>query len=216
MPRVAVDVSVTDPDLAARFDAVLARDHDGEAKPDISLVVQPPRLPVVGVINTHAQPAYGEDCAETAAAVVVEALRGYPAAVIDLDTRVDPRLSPLERDPRSCAELESLLTRLDALVTSRLHGLVLGLRNGVPTVAIDVIPAGGKVAAQADVLSWPHLIRVEDLTVDAVRAMLDRCLKPAARDHAAAAVAAAAEPLADLRRRFQRTVAAYQPSRSHH
>lgn len=202
VPRVAVDVSVTDPALASRFDAVLARDQEGTARPDISLAVRPGRLPVVGVINTHAQPAYGEDRAEEAAAVVAGALRDYPAAVLDLDTRVDPRLEAADRDPRSCAELESVLARLDAVVTSRLHGLVLALRNGVPALAVDVMPGGGKVTDQAAALGWPHLVGVDDLSVHAVRDGLDACLRSGARELARAAAGTAEAPLADVRDRF--------------
>lgn len=200
--RIAVDVSVTDREVAGRFDVVLARDHDGPATPDIALAVTPAPLPVVGVINTHAQPSYGEDRAEAAAEVVIEALGTYPAAVLDMDTRVDPRLGPLERDPRSSSELEALLRRLDVLVTSRLHGLVLGLRNGVPTVAIDVMPAGGKVTAQAAALGWTEVIGVAELTVEAIHLAVDRCRRPDARAAVALARAAWEDPLRQVRDRF--------------
>ena len=42
-------------------------------------------------------------------------------------------------------------------MTTRLHGLVLALKNGVPAVAIDTVAGGAKVARQADALGWPVL-----------------------------------------------------------
>ena len=205
--RIAVDVSVVDAAMAARFDDVLARDHEGPAQPDISLAVAPPRVPLIGVIHTHPQPAYGEDRAGQAAAAVNDALRGYPAAVLHLDTRIDPTADPLALDARSCAELESVLARLDVLVSARLHGLVLGLRNGVPTVAVDVMPGGGKVTAQARALGWPHVVGVEQLTTEALRDCLDACLEPGAREAVARAAATWESTLDEVRRRFQAAAA---------
>ena len=53
--------------------------------------------------------------------------------------------------PSTAAQVESLLRRLDAVVSSRLHGMVLALKNGVPVVALDPVDGGAKVAAQAGI-----------------------------------------------------------------
>lgn len=202
IPRVAVDVSLVDRPLAERFAAVISRDGDGPTQPDISLAVRPPKLPVIGVINTHPQPAYGKDRAEEAAVAVSSALRDYPAAVISLDTRVDPRLDAINRDPRSCAEAESLIARVDVMVTSRLHGLVLALRNGVPTVAIDVMPGGGKVKDQARVLGWPHVIGTDDMSPERIRGAIEVCLHPDTKAAVAAVATRWPGPLEAVRGRF--------------
>jgi exopolysaccharide biosynthesis predicted pyruvyltransferase EpsI len=59
-----------------------------------------------------------------------------------LDTRLD------SRDWRLCSTAEafmSLVPRLEVVVTTRLHGLVLALPAGVPALAIDPVAGGGKV-----------------------------------------------------------------------
>ncbi len=60
---------------------------------------------------------------------------------VPIDTRLDTNSSRL----RSAAEVESLIARMDLVITTRLHGLVLALKNGVPAVAIDPIPGGFKI-----------------------------------------------------------------------
>jgi len=44
------------------------------------------------------------------------------------------------------------------VVTTRLHGLVLGLKQGVPVLAVDPVAGGAKVAAQAAAWGWPVLL----------------------------------------------------------
>ena len=56
-------------------------------------------------------------------------------AVVAIDTRLDANRTGL----RTPAQVESLIARTDVVVTTRLHGLVLALKNGVPAVAIDTV-----------------------------------------------------------------------------
>jgi polysaccharide pyruvyl transferase WcaK-like protein len=71
---------------------------------------------------------------------------------------------------------------VDVLITNRLHGLVLGLKNSIPVVAVDPIAGGGKVTAQARALGWPILIPAEELSAEkldeTVRICLGRDLSP--------------------------------------
>jgi hypothetical protein len=72
---------------------------------------------------------------------------------------VDTRLAHGEwRSPASAAQVEAVIARADVVVTTRLHGLVLALKNGVPALAIDPVAGGGKVAAQAAAWGWPVLL----------------------------------------------------------
>jgi hypothetical protein len=180
--RIAVGVSMT-PGGGGSFDAVLARDDRAVARPDLSLGVPPAATAVVGVTLGHPQPEYGErgrhDVAER---LVRDLMRGSDAAPLELDTRLD------ERDELSCrtaACFTSLLARVDAVVTTRMHGLVLALRAGVPAVALDPIAGGAKVAAQAAALGWPAGCTVDDATVPALAELLDWCLGDEARARAA-------------------------------
>lgn len=72
-----------------------------------------------------------------------------------VDTRLDPRQW---RNPSTPGQLDSVLCRLDAVLTTRLHGLVLALRLGVPVLAVDPVNGGGKVGAQAAAWGWPALV----------------------------------------------------------
>ena len=52
---------------------------------------------------------------------------------MQIDTRLDvPNNSGL----RTPAEIESLIAAMDVMVTTRLHGTVLALRNGVPAIPL--------------------------------------------------------------------------------
>ena len=65
---------------------------------------------------------------------------------------------------RTAAEVESLIARVDVVVTTRLHGLVLALKNGVPAVAVDPVRGGAKVCRQAQTLGWPYAYAVDEAT----------------------------------------------------
>jgi hypothetical protein len=167
--RIAVGVTVVDPSDAAvtGFDVVLARDIAARAgHRDLASTVDTSPVPVVGVILAPGQPEYGERRRHQAAHQRLEAwLSDQDCARVAVDTRLDPR------HWRSCAtpdQLDSLLRRLDAVVTTRLHGLVLALRHGVPALAVDPVAGGGKVSAQAHAWSWPALVAAESVVADSV------------------------------------------------
>jgi hypothetical protein len=163
--RVAVGVSVVDAGSPAvtGFDRVLVRDAPG-AEPTADLAARAPGLPgrpVAGVILTHGQHEYGPRRRhEQVAAAVTRWLAGKDCARLELETRLDAH------DWRLCAtpaQLESVLARLDLVVTDRLHGLVLALRAGTPALAVDPVGGGAKVTAQARACGWPALVAAEEL-----------------------------------------------------
>ncbi|GAB3734145.1 polysaccharide pyruvyl transferase family protein [Amycolatopsis oliviviridis] len=160
--RIAVGVSVIDPEdeTVTGFHEVLARDRDGIGSPDLSLTAPTDEVLVTGVILAPAQGEYGE--AGRHADVhgsLTEWIAGVDCARVPLDTRL--AASDWERC-ETPDQFTSILSHLDVVVTTRLHGLVLGLRAGVPVLAVDPIAGGGKVSAQADALGWPALVNAED------------------------------------------------------
>jgi hypothetical protein len=180
--RIAVGVSMT-PGAGGSFDDVLARDDGTVARPDLSLAAPPAATAVVGVTLGHAQPEYADRGRhDLAHGLVRDLMRQARAAPLELDTRLDAR------DALSCRTAErftSLIARVDAVVTTRLHGLVLALRAGVPALAIDPIAGGAKVAAQAAALGWPAARTVDEADVTGLVALLDWCLTGEARTRAA-------------------------------
>lgn len=158
--RVAVGVSVIDPDDPAvtGFDVVLPRDGTGGSygpRGDLSAGTRSAAVPVVGVVLAPGQAEYGERrCHERVRDRLTGWLAAHDCAPVPLDTRLD------REDWRMCttpAQYESIVRRLDLVVTTRLHGLVLALKNGVPVLAADPVAGGAKVSAQAHVWDWPVL-----------------------------------------------------------
>lgn len=185
--RVAVGVSVLDPEDRAvtGFHRVLPRDGGGP-RPTIDLAAAAPadEVPVVGVLLAPGQAEYG---ARGRHADVHAALTGWVGTLDCARLPLDTRLAA--GDWRHCArpdELLSILARLDAVLTTRLHGLVLALHQGVPALAVDPVRGGGKVSAQAEALGWPAVIGADEVEQDG---LLDHwwawCLSPAGRAAAA-------------------------------
>src|SRR5581483_6554472 len=124
---VGVDVTMLD-DLERwnPFDVLLERDSSRTTRPDLAFLAPPRRVPVVGVVLIDAQPEYGDgDLHEPADAAIERVLAAREVVTIRVDTRLDT-------NDQTAAEVESLIARTDAVLTTRLHGLVLALKNGVP------------------------------------------------------------------------------------
>ncbi|WP_217711357.1 polysaccharide pyruvyl transferase family protein [Actinomadura sp. NAK00032] len=161
--RVAAGVSVVDPDDPAvtGFDAVLPRDTPAAApRHDLAALPESPSVPVVGVVLAPGQREYGpRRLHDRLARELTGWLGARGCARLPLDTRLDPRDW---RTFGTAAEFESVLRRLDLVVTTRLHGLVLALKNGVPALAVDPVGGGAKVTAQARAWSWPAVLTVPE------------------------------------------------------
>ena len=93
------------------------------------------------------------------------------------------------------------------MVTTRLHGMVLSLRQGVPAVAIDAIPGGAKVTRQAAALGWPAALRA-DVSDEALGKAWDFCLTDEAMSERVSAPSARAGELGELERSFVAALAA--------
>lgn len=163
--RLAVGVSVVVPDDPAvtGFHRVIARDEAG-ASPSRDLAAAPrcAQVPVVGVVLAHAQHEYGNRQRHAGVhAVLTSWLARQDCARLPFDTRLD---SHDRRLARTSGQLESVIRRLDVMVTTRMHGLVLALKNGVPVLAVDPIAGGAKVSAQAAAWAWPAVVAADSLT----------------------------------------------------
>lgn len=148
--RIAVGVTVCDPadPAVTGFDVVLARDTPkGQGRWDLSATARIEQVPVVGVALAPGQPEYGERRRhDEVHQRITTWLLEQDCARVPVNTRLDPRQW---RNPSTPGQLDSVLCRLDAVLTTRLHGLVLALRLGVSVLAVDPVDGGGKVGAQA-------------------------------------------------------------------
>jgi hypothetical protein len=95
--------------------------------------------------------------------------------------RIDTRLDTNGTGLRTPAEVESLIARMDIVVTTRLHGLVLALKNGVPALAIDPVAGGAKIKRQAETVGWDVVFTPEGLSPDRLQSAFDYCLTTEAR-----------------------------------
>jgi hypothetical protein len=178
------------------FDLLLERDSSRAARPDLVFLSAPSPVPVVGLVRVHPQKEYQERSAHEAAdALLDQLLATREVAVVPIDTRLDRNATGL----RTAGEVESLIARVDVVLTTRLHGLVLALKNGLPAVAVDPVRGGAKIRRQAETLGWPHAFAVDEATPAGLAAAFERCLRPEARVAASAVAARAREKLAAVR-----------------
>ena len=183
------------------FDLLIERDSDMGANVDLVFGTNAPLPPVVGVCLVEEHPE-----AEVARANrVIEELLAIRNWHGSRSTRAWTRT----RSACTPREIEALIARMDVLITTRLHGLVLALKNGVPVIAIDAVLGGGKISVNprwSDGRScslWTAWIRKLELGARARAQPEGRTLARACACRAAGALLAvrSCSPRTDVRRR---------------
>ncbi len=177
------------------FDLLIARDSDLETNADIVFLAEGGRVPLLGVCRVESHP---EAEVERADAAIDALLGGVEAAVVPIDTRLDANETGL----RTAAEIETAIARVDLLVTTRLHGMVLALKNGVPALAIDAVPGGGKIVRQAGRIGWPLAFALDRATPQALAEALRWGLSADGRRTAAECALTARGQAQQVRDRF--------------
>jgi hypothetical protein len=180
------------------FDLLFERDSSATVRPDVSLLAEPKPVPVVGVVLVHPQREYGKAYDNAANEAIERFIASRPMAVVRIDTRLDVNATGL----RTSAEVEAVIRRMDVVLTTRLHGLVLSLKNGVPPIAIDPVVHGAKVLRQARALEWPSVFTTSSITAGALQQAFDWSLTPVARVRAERCRAQAVARLQRVRERF--------------
>jgi hypothetical protein len=182
--RVGINLTMVTPvDNWNPFDVLLERDSDRTTRPDLSLFSEPVAMPVVGRCLVHRQSSYrGRERHGDTAECFERLIRRRGFAAIDIDTVWTRKENPIQ----SAEQLISVLRRVDLLLTNRLHGLVFGLKAGVPVLAIDAITGTAKVTLQARVLDWPACLPIDDATDERMDSLVDWCLTDEAKAKAQA------------------------------
>lgn len=168
------------------FDFLVERDSAEAINPDMVFASRQPLPPVAGICLVEPHP---EADVARANAVIARLVARHEAAWITIDTRLDANATGL----RTKGEVEAIIARLDVLVTTRLHGLVMALKNGVPAIVIDTVPGGGKIRRQCARIGWDCVFGFDALDDAALDEALRVALSPEGR--------AAARRCADLARR---------------
>jgi Polysaccharide pyruvyl transferase len=180
------------------FDLLLERDSSLTARPEMAFLSREPRVPVVGSVLVHPQLEYKNGLHQVVSEAIHRLTESRPMAVVPIDTRLDVNKTGL----RSPGEVESLIARMDVVVTTRLHGMVLALKNGVPVVAIDPIAGGAKIRRQADAIGWSICFAADVVDDESLQRAFTYCLTEQARDAARACGDRARRRLAEVRQEF--------------
>lgn len=197
--RIALNVSVVDTsNLANEFDVIIPRDTPTQTNPDISLATEASSAPVIGLIYVGKQREYPTQKHDTVEQLVAKVIKKLGAATVMIDTKLPHNQYGLS----SIAQVESVIRHMDAVITTRLHGSVLSLRNGVPPVVIDPVPEGAKVIRQMKALGWPLAYTISDVTEDTLEQAIQDALGQASRNKAAEVIGTAQRKLENIKTRF--------------
>jgi hypothetical protein len=203
---IGVNLSMLEPLEAWNpFATLLERDSSATTRPDLVFLTSSPPVPVVGIVLVHPQKEYRNAAHDLANAAVERLVASRPMAAVRIDTRLDVNATGL----RTPEEVESLIARMDVVVTTRLHGLVLAIKNGVPVVAIDPIAGGAKLRRQAAVIGWPACFTPEAIDDERILCAFEHGLTMGARARARECAEAARTQLIRLR---EQLVEAVMPS----
>jgi glycosyltransferase involved in cell wall biosynthesis len=204
---IGVNLSMIEPvEVWNPFDTLLERDSNRSERTDLSFGAESMRLPVIGLVQVELfTPLFPDrDRQEDARAAARRLAYARPAAVVEIDTRLDVENASGLRTP---GEIDALIGRMDVVVTTRLHGLALALRNGVPAVAVDPVAGGDKITAQARAVDWPCAFAVDEASEDVMDEALSFALSDEGRARARACAERGRRSVEALREEFVRALA---------
>ena len=177
------------------FDLLIERDSSVRAHPDMVFLSDRPLVPLVGRCLVERY----EGAIDTMANAAFDRLTASrEMAVVPIDTRLDVNSTGL----RSPAEIETLLARMDVVITTRLHGMVLALKNGVPVIAIDPEPGGAKIMRQAETIGWPFAYAADAINDQLLQQAFEYCLTDDARLEARRCCERAVRTAGSMRQEF--------------
>jgi glycosyltransferase involved in cell wall biosynthesis len=198
---IGLNLSMLTPiDVWQPFDVLFERDSSERVSPDLAFLSAGALPPVVGVCLV-------EDYPDALVQEANDAVRRLTASRELTLVPIDTRLEANETGLRTPGEVEALIARMDAVITTRLHGTVLSLKNGVPVLAIDVLGDGRKVLRQCERIGWPVVFAADQLDDAALVDALAYCLSEPGRRAAQASGIRARALAADVRRGFIEAVA---------
>ena len=173
--RIAINVSIIDDHskIVELFDCIIPRDTCNITNFDMAIEKSITKyVPVVGLIFVGPQIEYAEQKHSSVEDTVISVLNELGYAIIRIDTKVPYN----EYELKDQYQIISAITKMDIVITTRLHGSILSLKAHTPFIAIDPISKGAKVTKQVGKIGWPYLINVDDLTPDNLKRLIQRAL----------------------------------------
>lgn len=179
---IGVDLSLLDSlENWNPFTLLYERDSSRASNPDITFLAPSPKIPVIGLILAHKQKEYGiKSKHDIVNKMIYSLLDRRQLAVVPIDTAILKNQGGL----RTEGEIESLISKMDVVITTRLHGTVLALKNGVPVIPVDPIAGGAKITIQVKTLNWPVLFNSNNIVDKTLEDALDYCLTFSAKQKA--------------------------------
>lgn len=176
---IGVNLSLMEPlGVWNPFALLFERDSSNKTHPDITFFAPPPLVPVIGVILSHKQKEYGSrSLHDEANKKIEELLNTVEVARVSIDTSLLDNKGGL----RTAGEVEAMIAKMDLVITTRLHGTVLAIKNGVPVIPIDPIDGGAKISLQVKELGWPILFNAATLDEVSLSTAFQYCLSRTAR-----------------------------------
>ena len=206
---IGLDVSLLEPIEAwDPFDLLWERDSSRASRADISFAAPSSEVPVMGLVLVHSQREYEGGMHEEVRGAIKRVLDAREMVVIEIDTRLDENRHGLNTP----GEVEALIASTDVVITTRVHGLVMALRNSIPALVIDPIAGGAKVRRQADAVGWPIAFNADQISDPVLGEALDRCLSEELRSQAARCGYRAREQVAALREELIATLRRTAPT----
>jgi hypothetical protein len=207
---IGLSLSMLEPlEIWNPFDRLWERDSSRTAHADIVFRARQSLVPVIGVILVEPDGAKDPAVLQSINDAIRRLLATREASLVEVDTRLD---AANVTNMRSSAEIESIIARMDAVVTTRLHGMVLALKHGVPSLVIDTGVDGGKVRRQAETIGWPVVFTANSLADEALQQALDYCLTEDARQKAKACGERAIKMVKRIESEFIKTLATESPA----
>jgi hypothetical protein len=155
------------------FDFLISRDDMKTSRADIAFSHKINKTPTIGFLLVNRQIDYGIKQRHFYVESVIKEFVEYENILpIWLDTNVNFNSEKIN----NYQDFESIIRNVDLIISNRLHGLVIGIKNSVPVIAIDPIEGGGKVSMQAKAVNWDILISAEELDLNFLKKMVDYCL----------------------------------------
>jgi hypothetical protein len=205
---IGLNLSMLEPlDVWNPFDLLIERDSSRTTRPDVTFLAPAPLVPVAGIVLVHPQNEYPGAMHGAAEAAIQQLISSREMAAVPIDTRLDENRTGL----RTPAEVESLVAKMDVVLTTRLHGTVLAIKHGVPPLVIDPIAGGRKVIAQARAIGWPAAFAADQLDPAELRRAFDYCLSAEGRAEAARVRDRAVQSASEIRTAF---ISATAPARA--
>jgi hypothetical protein len=163
--KIGVDISIRD---SHPFDYVIPRDFFEIKNPDLAFCANNKLLPVVGIFKVHPQNEYGKlQRHDHGHRCIDKYINDSGHACIHLNTyNWADSFTDYSHSTSNASQLESLISKCDYIISTRMHGLVYSLKCNTPVLAIDCIDVGAKVTAQAEAVGWPAIVNGDRITVE--------------------------------------------------